>query len=630
MKRLAIFCGALAALPLLSAASLSAPAEMRQRDEIPAEYRWDFSPIFADWDAWEAGLKDLQAKTDAFVTLKGTLASGPDAVLAAYKGFDSIGMLGRRVYAYTALQRDVDTRNQDVSGKFQRAGAMFAKLRTATAWFTPELLKIPQATMEKWIDETPGLAPYRFGIMEAYRQQAHVLDESGEQLLSYASRFNTSPRDAFQELSTSDIKFPRITLADGTEITASPAAYRSGLQTLYNQQDRGQLFEAHMGAYAATVNTYAALYNGVLQRDWFLAQSRHYENTLDAALDDDAVPAAVVENLIETARRGTAPLQRYARLRKKLLGLEHYHPYDSAIPIYRSETKYPYDQARELVTAAIGPLGPDYVSKFRQFTAGGRVDVYESEGKRSGAYSAGVYGVGPYQLLNYQDDLDSVFTFAHEGGHAMHTVLAYENQPFATAGYTIFVAEVASTTNERFLLDKLLKDTKDPKERFLLLQHAVDSIVNTFYTQVLFADFELQAHRLAEQGQPVTAEVLDNLYMGLLKNYYGDSVEIDDAYKHTWARIPHFFNTPYYVYQYATCFASSAQLFRQMTTGSAESRKAATERYLTLLKSGGNDQPMKQLQKAGVDLSQPATVQAVVDQMDELVTRMEAEAAKIH
>jgi len=630
MKRTALLCGALTALSLLSSAALPADAGLRNRNDIPAEYRWDFSPIFADWDAWEAGLKDLQAKTDAFVDLKGTLASGPDAVLLAYKSLDDIGMLARRVYAYTSLQRDVDTRNQDISGKFQRAGAMFAKLRTATAWFTPELLEIPQATMERWIDETPGLAPYRFGIMEAYRQQAHVLNEAGEQLLSYASRFNRAPTTAFQELSTSDIKFPKITLTDGSEITASPGAYRSGLQTLYNQQDRAQLFAAHMGAYSATVNTYAALYDGVLQRDWFLAQARNYKTTLDAALDDDAVPAAVVENLIDTARRGTAPLQRYARLRKKLLGLEHYHPYDSSIPIYQTDTRYPYEKAKELVQESLAPLGPDYVSKFRQFTAGGRVDVYESEGKRSGAYSAGVYGVGPYQLLNYQDDLDSVFTFAHEGGHAMHTVLAFENQPYATAGYTIFVAEVASTTNERFLLDKLLHDTNDPKERFLLLQHAVDSIVNTFYTQVLFADFELQAHRLVEQGQPVTAEVLEHLYLGLLKDYYGDSVEIDDAYKYTWARIPHFFNSPYYVYQYATCFASSAQLFKEMTTGSAESRKAATERYLTLLKSGGNDQPMKQLKKAGVDLSQPATVQAVVDQMDELVSRMEAEAAKIH
>jgi oligoendopeptidase F len=624
MKRLALFCGSVAAISLLSLAALPAPAEMRNRAGIPAEYRWDFSPIYANWEAWEAGMKEIQAKMDAFGAFKGTLASGPEAVLAAYHAFDDIGML-----RYPQLQRDVDTRNQDIAGKFQRVGAVFARYRTATAWFTPELLKIPQATMEQWIAETPGLKVYRFGILEDYRRQAHVLDENGERLLSYSSRFNGTPGSAYQELSTSDIKFPEITLSDGTQVTASPAVYRSGMTTFQNQEDRGRLFTAHVKTYAATANTYAALYNSVLQRDWFLAQARNYRTTLEAAIDDDAVPTAVVENLIDTVRRGTAPLQRYARLRKKLLGLESYHLYDNSVSIYETDTTYPYERTKELVTASIEPLGADYVSKFKKFTAGGRVDVYESEGKLSGAYSAGVYGVGPYQLLNYKDDLDSVFTFAHEGGHAMHTVLAYENQPFSTAGYTIFVAEVASTTAERFLLERLLQDTTDPKQRFLLLQHAVDSIVGTFYTQALFADFELQAHRLVEQGQPVTADVLGNIYISLLKDYYGDAVDIDDLYKYTWARISHFYNTPYYVYQYATCFASSAQLFKEMTTGSAQSRKAATDRYLTLLKSGGNDQPMKQLQKAGVDLSQPATVQAVVDQMDELVSRMETEAARI-
>jgi oligoendopeptidase F len=231
--------------------------------------------------------------------------------------------------------------------------------------------------------------------------------------------------------------------------------------------------------------------------------------------------------------------------------------------------------------------------------------------------------------MNYNDTLDAAFTLAHEAGHAMHTVLSYENQPFVTADYTIFVAEVASTTNERFLLDRLLQQTSDPKERFLLLQHAVDSIVGTFFTQVIFADFELRAHRLVEKGEPLTTDVLNNLYAGLLKEYWGDALTVDDFYKWTWTRIPHFHNTPYYVYQYATCFASSAQLYNAMTTGSPEARKAATDRYLTLLKSGGNDHPMEQLRKAGVDLTQRSTMQAVIDQMDRLVAQMESEAAKI-
>lgn len=568
-------------------------------------------------------------KMEAFAALKGSLAQGSAAVLKAYQGYDEIGVLQYKVYRYPQLQRDVDTRNQEMAAKFQRVGAIFAKFGTATAWFTPELLTIPQATMEKWIEETPALAPYRFGILDNYRQQEHVLDEKGEKLLSFATRFNQTPAATFQELSTSDIKFPKITLSDGKEVTLTAGAYQSVLHTNYVQADRAKSFDAYLNTYAATANTYAAIYNGVMQRSWFTAQARNYPGTLAAALDGNSIPPAVVETLVATVRSGTAPLQRYARLRQKLLQLETYHPYDSAIPIYKTEKLYPYDEAKELVIDSVAPLGDDYGTKYRKFVSGGRIDVYENEGKRSGAYSAGVYGVGPYLLLNYNDTLDAVFTFAHEAGHAMHTVLSYENQPFVTADYTIFVAEVASTINERFLLDALLKTTTAPKERFLLLQHAVDSIVGTFYTQVLFADFELQAHRLVEKGEPVTAEILNRIYATLLKDYYGDAVTIDDLYKYTWARIPHFFNSPYYVYQYATCFASSARIFETLTKGTPAARQAATERYLTLLKSGGDDHPMKQLQKAGVDLTQRETVEAVIHQMDELVTQMEQEAARI-
>ena len=406
-----------------SLATAAAPAT-RVREEIPPEYRWDFTPIYADWAAWEAGMKEFERQMDAFGALKGTLAQGPQAVLAAYRAFDDIGILSYRVYLYPMLQRDVDTRNQDVSGKFQRVGAAFARFRTATSWFTPELLSIPQETMERWLEATPDLAPYRFGILESYRQQAHVLDADGERLLSYASRFNGTPASAYQELSTSDIRFPTVKLSNGDEVTATYGAYLSALQTRYEQSDRASVFAAHVGTYAATANTYAALYNAVLQRDWFLAQARNYPTTLEAALDDDAVPPAVVENLVATVRAGTAPLQRYARLRKRLLGLDSYHLYDSSIPIYRTDRTYPFEEARELVASSIAPLGEDYGKRFREFVAGGRIDVYENEGKRSGAYSAGVYGVGPYQLLNYSDTLDSLFTFAHEAGHAIH-VLAF-------------------------------------------------------------------------------------------------------------------------------------------------------------------------------------------------------------
>ena len=601
----------------------------RDRSDIAPEFRWDFSPIYGSWESWEAGMQDIDRQIDAFVKFKGTLKNGPDAVLKAYQAFDDIGKLQYKVYGYTALQRDIDTRKQEVSGKFQRVMALFAKLGTATSWFTPELLTVAQPTMEQWIAATPALQPYRFTILDNYRQQKHVLDEAGERLLSYAARFNATPKATFQELSTSDIKFPLVTLSDGKEIKLSPGTYQSVLATNYKQADRATAFDAYLKTYAATTNTYAAIYNGVLQHDWFSAQARNFPGTLDAALDGNAIPTSVVTNLVDTVRKGTAPLQRYIKLRKKLLGLDSYHLYDGAIPIYKTDKAYTYADSREQVLASVAPLGANYVAKYQKFLAGKQVDVYESEGKRSGAYVSGIYGVGPYMLLNHNDTQDALFTLAHEGGHAMHTLLSQESQPFVTADYTIFVAEVASTTNERFLLNRLLQATSDAKERFLLLQHAVDSIVGTFYTQVLFADFELQAHKLVEQGKPITSDVLSGIYLKLLQDYYGDAVTVDDLYKYTWSRIPHFFNSPYYVYQYATCFASSAKLFKDMTTGSDASRAAATERYLTLLKSGGNDHPMQQLQKAGVDLSKRETVQAMVEQMEELVAQMEVEAARI-
>ena len=632
MKRLALAVAVSAVVSFHAFAADStqgAPTGAANRADLPADVRWNFQPIFADWAAWEAAMSDMDAKMSAFAALKGTLKDGPAAMLKAYQAFDEIGKLQEKVYGYTHLQRDIDTRNQDVSARFQRVQAAFAKFSTATAWFNPELLTIPEATMTEWINATPALAPYRFPILDSYRLQKHVLDEKGEKLLSFASRFNGTPTSAYQELSTSDIRFPTVTLADGKETKLTPASYQSILHTNRNQADRAKSFAAFIGTYSANANTYAALYNGVLQRDWFSAQARNFPNTLDAALERNAVPTAVVNNLVATVRAGTAPLQRFAKLRKKLLGLETYHLYDSGIPIFKSDTRYPFAASKDMVLASVAPLGPDYSRKYQEFLSSGRIDVYESEGKRSGAYVSGIYGVGPYMLLNHNDTLDAAFTLAHEGGHAMHTILSYESQPYATADYTIFVAEVASTTNERFLLNKLLETTTDPKERFLLLEHAVDNIVGTFYTQVLFADFELQAHQLAEQGQPITAEVLNNIYLKLLKDYYGDAVTVDEAYQYTWARIPHFYNSPYYVYQYATCFASSAKLFSDMTNGDEVSRAAAIERYLTLLRSGGNDHPMKQLQKAGVDLSQRETIQAVINQMEELVSRMEAEAAKI-
>jgi oligoendopeptidase F len=371
------------------------------------------------------------------------------------------------------------------------------------------------------------------------------------------------------------------------------------------------------GTYQASLNTYASLYNSVCQRDWFHARARGYKTTLDAALHGDNIPPTVVENLIATTRAGVEPLRRYHALRRRALKLEKYSTYDFAIPLIDFDRKYPYADVLDAIVTSVAPLGEEYQARMRQGFSGGWLDVYENEGKRSGAYSAPVYGVHPYMLLNYTDTLDDVFTLAHEMGHSMHTMLSHAAQPFIYSSYTIFVAEVPSTLSEALLLEHLLQKTTDPRERVVLLQHAIDNITSTFYTQVLFADFELRAHLMVERDEPITSDILNELYLGLLRDYYGDSVDIDPLSAVTWARIPHFFNTPYYVYQYATCFASAARIATQMP--------AARERYLELLASGGSDYPMEQLKRAGVDLSKPDTVRAVIDQLDGLVTRLEGE-----
>jgi len=606
-----------------------APAEaavappLRERAEIPDRFKWNLTHIFPDWNRWQAAFDELDTKIGAYAALQGSLAKGADHLLAAMKLSDDIGQLSYKVWYFASLKYDEDQRDNQINARRQQVQIQFAKASQASAWFNPELLAIPLPTAQAWMAGNAELAVYRFAIEDLYRQQEHVLDEKGEHLLSLSSRFSSSPNDTYSALSTADVKHPTITLSSGADVTLTYGQYRAILATNRHQPDRAAAFAAYHKIFEANVNTYASLYNGVLQRDWFHAQARGYRSTLEAALHGNNIPTAVVTNLIESTKAGTEPLRRYHRLRKRVLGVSSYHSYDGTIPLVEFDERYPYDHVLEWLPASVEPLGDAYRGQLRDVLHGDWIDVYENLGKRSGAYSAPVYGVHPYMLLNYNDTLDAVFTLAHEMGHSMHTLLSNAHQPFVYSAYTIFVAEVPSTLSEMLFLEHMLKRARNERERIVLLQHAIDGIVATFYTQVLFADYELQAHRLVEEGQPVTSEGLGQISAELFKAYYGDALEQDEALRVTWARIPHFYSTPYYVYQYATCYASSAQLMKQLTSGSEPDRADAIERYLTLLRSGGSDHPMALLQRAGVDLSRPETVRAVVEQLDGLVTRLE-------
>jgi oligoendopeptidase F len=594
---------------------------------VPTKYTWDLSSIFESWEAWESGFAELDRAIERYREHEGTLAQAPDALLRAHQDADSLGQLAYRVWYYASLHYDEDQRDNGVNARRQRVQLLFARWRQATSWFNPELLRIPVETVQAWLTESPALAVYRFAIEDLFRQQAHVLDSAGERLLSLSGRLSSVPADAYSALSTADVRFPTISLSTGESVEVSYGQYRRLLATCRHQTDRRAAYEALYDTYGKSLNTYATLYNGVMQREWFDARARGYETTLDAALFGNDIPPGVVENLIHETKAGVAPFRRYHELRKRALGLADYHVFDAFVPIIEHEAKYPYDLVGDWIVEAMSPLGSDYQARLRSAFGGRWIDVYENQGKRSGAYSAPVYGTHPYMLLNYNDTLDAVFTLAHELGHSMHTMLSHETQPFVYAGYTIFVAEVPSTLAEALLLDYLLDRVKSRDERVVLLQHAIDGIVGTFYNQVLFADFELEAHRLVEREQPVTADVLNELYGRLLDEYWGDVLAPDPRARTTWARIPHLFQSPYYVYQYATCFASTAKIISELRRPDGSVADSAVERYLTLLRAGGSDHPMRLLQRAGVDLGEPSAVRAVVAQLDDLVTRLEAELA---
>ena len=601
------------------------PGNLPTRDAIPPRYKWDLTSICQSWGEWHAAYTKLDEAIAAFPSFQGTLGHGPEQLVAAFKAMDAMGALSYRVWYFAALHYDEDQRNNEINARRQQVQILFARQQQASSWFNPELLAIPIETVRAWLDGTGELAVYRFAIESLFHEQEHVLDEPGERLMSYAGRFNSVPHDSYSALTTADVKFPSIVLSDGSKVTLTYGQYRALLETNRNQDDRANAYRTFHQTFADNQNTFAALYNGVLQRDWFHARARDYKSTLDAALHGNNIPTSVVENLIAVTKQDVEPLRRYHRLRRRMLGVSTYRLYDVFIPLVEHAARYSYDEVGAWIVDSVAPLGGDYQQNVRSAFDGQWIDVFENSGKRSGAYSAPVYGAHPYMLLNYNETLDAVFTLAHEMGHSMHTLLSHQTQPFVYAGYTIFVAEVPSTLNEALFLDLMLERAHSREERIVLLQHAIDSIASTFYTQVMFADYELQAHRLVEQDQPVTADVLNTIYASLLDAYYGDVIDKEEISKVTWARIPHFFSTPYYVYQYATCFASTARLMQAIRSKDPGEREDAVNRYLNLLRAGGSDYPMNLLARAGVDLSQPDTVRAVATELDTLVARLEQE-----
>ena len=598
-----------------------------KRDNIGQEYKWNLSDIYENYSAWEKDFEKVGELKRELAKFKGQFGN-EGKLLEFFQKQEEMDKISYKLYRYPQLARDLNSSDKEAVEHLQKVQFLFAEISTELSWVNSELVD-NRENIEKWI-EKKEFDDYRFGLKNLFRLQKHILEERESKLLSYYSSFFSAPRSIYSEVTVTDVEWPQVTLSSGEKVDVTPANYSKILSTNRNQEDRKLMFQTFYTIYEKKKNTIAAIYNSILQKGIASKKAYNYDSFLLSHLESDNIPEEIYLNLVNTAKNNTKPLQRYLKLRKKILGLEKYYNFDGSINLIEFDKEYEYDDAKEIVLNSVAPLGKDYVEKMKKAISEGWLDVFEAKGKRTGAYSAGVYGVHPYMLLNYNKTLDSVFTLAHELGHTLHTLYSDENQPFSMADYTIFVAEVASTFNERLLLDYMLENTNDPKERIALLEQEIGNIVGTFYFQALLADYEYQAHKLAEAGEPITAEVLSKIMEDLFDKYYGDIIEKDDLIYIFWARVPHFFNSPFYVYQYATCFASSAILYEKMINSSDESEKKQTlDKYIQLLSSGGNDFPMEQLKKAGVDLSKIETIEAVAKQFDLLLDKLEAEIEKL-
>lgn len=603
---------------------------LKNRDEITQQYKWDLNDIYPNWNQWEADLVKLKELMIEIPKYQGEISKNPKTFVEFIDLEEKISRLLDKIYLYPYLQRDLDSTNEVASVKLQEIESIYANYSISSSWITPEILTIPKETMVTWINENPTLEPNRFPLMEIYRLQEHVLSADKEKLLSYFGQYLGVPSDIYSELSTSDIKWNDVELSDGSKTTVTNGVYSKVISTNRNQEDRKKVFEALYNSFNINKNTYASIYKSILQRDFATAQSRNYKSSLEKALNPKNIPLDVYTSLIESTKENTAPLKRYIALRKKALNLSDYHYYDNSVNIVDYNKEFTYEEAKNTVLESVKPLGEDYYNGLNTALSEGWLDVYETPNKRSGAYSLNIYDVHPYMLLNYNGTMDAVFTLAHELGHTMHSMLSTKNQPYPISSYTIFVAEVASTFNERLLLDNMLRNTTDPKEKIALIEQAIGGIVGTYYIQSLFADYEYQAHQIVENGGAITPEVLNNIMENLFKDYFGTELTMDELQKIIWARIPHFYNSPYYVYQYATSFASSANLYDRITNTkyTPQEREKAKNEYLTLLKSGGNDHPMNQLKKAGVDLSKKDAFNAVATDFNRLLDLLEEELKK--
>lgn len=572
-----------------------------ERGERKLEDQWDLTRFYPDANAWNADFARIEELVAPFEVLRGRLHTAAD--IGAYLAADTeLDRLLSRLYVYAKMRADEDTANTDNQARLSRIQARLAEVGGRLAWIHPEILANPEEDLRAWL-EADELAADRFEMTKLLRRKAHTLSEKEETLLSRASEIFAMPQKAFGFLTDADLTFPKIKDSTGQERELSKGRYITFLIDK-DRRVRKEAFEKLHDTYGAFKNTLTATITGQVKLQNYMAQTRNFPSALEAALHPDNVPATLYESLIKATRAGLPHFFKYLEIRREQLELDELDMYDVYVPIVPEfEMKVPFEQAHEWVLAACAPLGKAYTDVLETAFTDRWIDIYENRGKRAGAYSSGCYDSLPYILLNYQGTLDDVFTLAHELGHSMHTYLANQTQPPRYADYPIFTAEIPSTLNEELLLHYLLGQTDDPKFRAYLLNQSCDSFKGTVYRQTMFAEFEKMIHELDAEGTPLTAEFLSERYYQLNADFFGPALKADQRIGLEWSRVPHFYYN-YYVYKYATSFCASQIFVQRVLAGETE-----REQFLDLLRAGGSDDPLALIQRAGVDLTDPQTLE---------------------
>ncbi len=588
-----------------------------QRCDIPEKDKWAIEDIYPTDAAWEQDLVKARGYAEKIASYKGLLSTDSAKLLEYLRLDDDMTVVLEALVNYAQRRNDEDTRDAKYQDMVSRMEMLFVDISGASAFVTPELLSIGDETMERFFREQPEMELYRLCIDRVRRRRAHILSEAEERIMALTGEMTGSPDNIFSMFNDADMKFPDATDKDGNKHQVTHGSYIP-LMHSNDRELRKSAFESLYGVYENFRNTSAAVLSSQVKCLTFRARARNYENTLQAALDGNEVPVEVYKQLIEAVHENMHYMYKYVKLRKKLLGVDELHAYDLYAPIVSDiEVKIPFEQAKQEVYDSLAPMGEDYRAIFSQGIKDRWIDVYENEGKRSGAYSAGAR-VHPYVLLNHKDTLDSEFTLAHEMGHAIHSYLSNKNQPVVYADYVIFVAEVASTCNESLLMQHLLKITTDKKRRAYLINYFLEQFRTTLYRQTMFAEFELMINEKAENGESLTADVMCELYRKLNLLYYGDDIVIDHELDMEWARIPHFYYN-YYVYQYATGFSAAIALSQRILKEGAP----AVRDYIGFLSGGCSMDPISLLRGAGVDMTSTKPVTDALKLFGELIDEME-------